>query len=68
MFLLNYPQRQQLCVNVCVLAHMNLCEYMFYYYVCTPPGDILRNRSFLLMIAAPSGQNKNAVCYKYLLA
>ena len=26
----------------------------------------LRNRIFLLTIAAPSGQNKSVMCYKYL--
>lgn len=29
------------------------------------PRPLLRNRSFLLMMAAPSGQTKSVMCYKY---
>lgn len=48
-----------------VCYHICICVTMFYYYVCTLPG-LLRNRSFLFMITAPSGQNKSVMCFKYL--
>lgn len=38
-------QRNQLCVNVCVLAQTHLREYMFYYYVlCVHPQAISKKQ------------------------